>query len=79
MLDNLYFIDPCLKQLYVILMDKIQGRSDLILAGQASDYAEYKKMTGYLEAMRDVIEICKDVEQDRYGLKSTSDRKELLD
>ena len=35
--------------------------------GSAADYAGYKHQIGYLQALSDVLEKCKEIERDRYG------------
>jgi hypothetical protein len=68
-------IDPFHRQLYNKLDQEIQERVIALSEGSAlkitddrqSVTEKYAAQVSYIKALRDVLEICKELEQDRYG------------
>ena len=79
MRDLSSIIDPFHRSLHIVIAEKIDTRMRLLAAGKSQDFADYKHQTGYLEALNDVLDICVELEQDRYGSKPVSSRKEYVD
>lgn len=69
MSDLSSIVDPFHRGLYRVLIEKIDTRMVQLASGQAKDYAEYQHHAGYVQAMNDVLGICQQIEQDRYGPK----------
>lgn len=47
--------------------EQISFRRDQICSGAAASFEDYRNRVGYLQAMNDIIEICKDVESRLYN------------
>ena len=79
MSDLSSIIDPFHRSLHIVIAEKIDTRMRLLADGKAQDYADYKHQTGYLEALNSVLDICFELENERYGSKPVSSRKEYVD
>ena len=79
MSDLSSIIDPFHRVLHIRIAEGIDTKMKMLAAGKAQDFADYKHQTGYLEALNDVLDICVELEQDRYGPKPVSSRKEYVD
>jgi hypothetical protein len=72
-------IDPFHRSLHIVVAEKIDTRMRLLAAGKSLDFADYKQQVGYLEALNDVLDICQELEHERYGAKPVASRKEYVD
>lgn len=55
------------RQLDVRVREVMDERMAALAEGGAADYPDYRHRVGYLEALRDVMEICRQLELERYG------------
>lgn len=68
MSDHL-IVDPFHRKLYELLAADINNRMTSLAAGSCGDFATYKHQTGYIEALNDVLEKCREIEVDQYGAR----------
>jgi hypothetical protein len=52
------------------LEEVIVNRSEELTSGCCSKYEEYKYLVGYLNAMRDALKICDEVNENEFGHSS---------
>lgn len=75
-------IDPFHRSLHerltTMLQDRVsrlaQGSASQMIGSQSSVAENYAGQVGYIQALRDVLDVCDDLERERYG-----DRKPLED
>lgn len=69
--------DPFHRELHAKLQEHLEARVNRLVSGGAaqteSDFAstaeKYAAQVSYIQALREVIQICDDLEQDRFGRK----------
>ena len=74
-------IDPFHRRLREELVERIATRVNNLAAGSAARAVDsvttvaekYAAQTSYLQALNDVLELCKELDRERYGVSSTED------
>jgi hypothetical protein len=47
--------------------DVIAKRADVVTRGRSASFEEYREHVGYIAAMRDVLELCTEIEERLYA------------
>ena len=80
--------DPFFRQLYNRLAEEIDSRGATLIRGSALAFGEgvgvdaittamnYQKQVSYIEALQSVLELGLQLDQDRYGKRTTNDGDE---
>ena len=68
--DTSGIIDPFHKAVHRVIYDEIQNRVEGVATGQVNNFEDYKEKVGYIRALSDVIERCKEIEVGMYGSKA---------
>lgn len=72
-------IDPFHRNLYKVLSEDISDRVEQLVTGSAKKYSDgaesvaekYAAQISYLQALRTVLEKCREIEVDMYGSRQT--------
>jgi hypothetical protein len=70
--DASSIIDLFHRVLYIKLMEHIHDNTRYLIEGAAKSYDDYRYKVGYLQGLTHVIELCEEIENDRYGRKPAS-------
>ena len=60
-------LDPFHRMLYDELVEIITGRHEALANGSAASFEEYRSQVGYLSALKDVMERCREIERRKFG------------
>ena len=66
-------IDPFHRALYEEVAPKIDERMVQLAGGSVKTYEQYQREVGYIGALNDVLNICKEIETARYGKRPGQD------
>ena len=69
-------IDSFHKALFDVLAQDIDARMVKLAEGSAGDFAAYRYQVGYINALNDVLGVCRQIELDRYGSRPGSEAAE---
>lgn len=75
MRDGSSVIDPFHRSLHSALMEELHKRVDSIASGAAKNFEDYKEKIGYIKALNDSLDKCKEIETEMYGLKPGEDQE----
>lgn len=67
-------IDPFHRQLHYAISEQIETREVELASGSSKNYEEYKFSVGFIQALRLVLEKCKEIELERYGGRLGADQ-----
>jgi hypothetical protein len=67
-------IEPFHRELRKAIVETCDMHIKGLVAGVAKDYADYKEQVGYITALTQVLEMCADIEKERYRSRSFSDK-----
>lgn len=68
MIFSSQMMDPFHRDLHKAIQEKVEVVEGYILDGHCHQETEYAAKTSYLRALREVLELCEDMEKARYGL-----------
>jgi hypothetical protein len=68
-------VDPFYRNLWKWISEEIDKRMVHLSGGGAQDYCQYHGQVGYILALNDVLEKCRQIEQDRYGTRPSEDKE----
>jgi hypothetical protein len=64
-----YIVDPSFRALSENLSPQIERLRDQLASGSAADYPAYRQQVGFISALVRVLEICKELDDERHGKK----------
>lgn len=60
-------VDPFHRDLHAVLSQRLDETARDLCLGAARSFEEYRAKVAYSQALRDVLEICQNLEHQRYG------------
>jgi hypothetical protein len=70
-----HIIDPFHLSLWRWASEQIDDRLILLGGGGAQTWEQYHGHVGYIQALNDVLEKCRQIEQERYGTRPSEDKE----
>ena len=66
-MDHPSIIDQFHRAIHREIAKAVDDRTTALARGAAGDYPSYQRQVGFLEAMGEVLRLCKEIETEMYG------------